>query len=223
MAQRVMLKIGGDPIPGANKTAPLPLYVPKDVVKSIRVEDIRKNNPTTGLPLRDTERKTIDADPELIKNIVAHAKSRKIDPLTALAISYQETGLNKDAPYNLNPMVFGKPTGNPEEGIKTIEDQLAYAKAMQARKVIPEGEDYLLQGYNGYGKINRGHADLEGASRIYGFPIPDQGIDFKNNPLYGKTVISLRDLLKSNPQIAEIIQNTPAAQLNKKLMLKIKK
>jgi|SRR5690242_103620 len=90
-----------------------------------------------------------------------------IDPLTALAVSYQETQLNKDAPFNINPQVYGKPTGNAEEGLKSLEGQFQYAKNLQGRGIIPQGEDYLIQGNNGYGIIKRGHADLEGAHKIY--------------------------------------------------------
>ena len=204
-------KGNNDPVPKPNTNNawnPAPAYKPKDTIKNVRIEDTRKSNPTTGSTIKDTERKSIDVDPQLLKDIIGEAKASGVDPLTALAISYQETGLKKDAPFNLNPDFYGKPTGNAKEGVKTIVDQLKYAKILQAKGVIPHGEDYLLQGYNGYGRIKKGHADLEGAQRIYGYPIPDEGVDFKHNPLYGKTVISLRELLKSNPQIQELIQTT---------------
>lgn len=223
MAQKIMLRVN-DPVPKRIDTpAGIPLYMPPDAIKSIRINDNREVSPTTGLPFKDTDRKSIEVNPDLIKDIVAHAKGRGIDPLTALAISYQETGLNKDAPYNLNPMVFGKPTGNAELGMQSLSDQFKYAKNLQDRGVIPQGEDYLIQGNNGYGVIKRGHADLEGAGKIYGLPIPNEGINLKNNPLYGKTVMSLKGLLKSNPQIAEIVNSTQAIQPQQKVMLKIKK
>jgi len=187
----------------------MPLYVPKDT-ENIKINDTRTVNPTTGLPLGDRERKTVNADPNLIKSIVAHAKARGIDPLTALAISYQETGFNKDAPFNLNPDVYGRSTGNAKEGVGTIASQFEYARQLQKHGVIPNTEEYLLQGYNGYGRIAKGHADLEGATKIYGYPIPEGGIDLKRNPLYGKTVISLRELLRNHPQIQQIIKDTPA-------------
>jgi hypothetical protein len=221
---KVMLRVG-DPVP-KSVTIPgsegMPLYIPKDTIKGIRIQDDRSVNPTTGLPLRDTERKSVDVDPELVKSIVAHAKAQGIDPLTALSISYQETGLNKNAPFNLNPDVYKTSTGDPKYGVKTIVDQFKYAKDLQKRGIVPNTEEYLLQGYNGYGKIAKGHADLEGASRIYGYPIPEGGIDLRHNPLYGKTVISLRNILSKHPQIQDIIKNTPAYQ-EPKTMLKINK
>lgn len=204
-----------DPKPQvANPGSPFPLYIPKDTVKYIRINDTRKVSPTTGLPLKDTEKKSLNADPDLIRDVVKNAVNNGIDPLTALAISYQETGLNKDAPFNLNPQVFGKPTGNAEEGMKSLQEQFRIAKNLQSRGVVPQGEEYYLQGNNGYGIIKRGHADLEGANRIYGVDIPQEGINFKHTPLYGKTVMSLRELLKSNPQIMDIIKST--TPVNKK-------
>lgn len=202
----------------------LPLYVPQDTPARIRINDTRKVSPTSGLPLRDTERKTLNADPNLIRDIVKHAKLSGIDPLTALAISYQETGFNQEGrgAFNLNPMVFGKPVGNAEEGMKSLQEQFRIAKDLQKRGVIPQGEEYLLQGNNGYGTIHRGHADLEGAHKIYGLDIPQEGINMKHNPLYGKTIMSLRELLKTNPQIMDIISESPEQQSNK-IMLKVKK
>jgi len=202
----------------------LPLYLPQDTKAGIRIHDTRKVSPTSGLPFRDTERKTLNADPNLIRDIVKHAKGAGIDPLTALAISYQETGFNQEGrgAFNLNPIVFGKPVGNPEEGMRSLKENFRIAQSLQKRGVIPQGEDYYLQGNNGYGIIKRGHADLEGANRIYGIDIPQEGINFKHNPLYGKTVISLRELLKSNPQIMDMIGESQEPQQNK-VMLQVKK
>jgi hypothetical protein len=177
----------------------------------VSVKDERKLNPITGEPLSDRLRKSINVDPDTIKQIIAHAKAKGIDPYDALAISYQETGINKDAPYNLNPDYFKSNTGDAKYGVQTIVDQMKYAKDLQKRGLVSPGDTALLQGYNGYGKIHRGHADLEGATSIYGYKIPDEGIDFKKKPLYGEAVISLRDeILKNNKQIKEMVDNTPA-------------
>jgi hypothetical protein len=224
---KVVLKINkSDPpakvvLPGSED---MPLYMPKDTVKHIRINDARKESPTTGLPLKDTDRKSMNVDPELIKDIVTHAKKSGIDPLTALAISYQETGFNQEGKgaFNLNPNVFGKPVGNAEEGMRSLQEQFKYANNLQARGVIPQGEDYFLQGNNGYGLVKRGHADLEGAHKIYGMDIPHEGLNLGKNPLYGKTVLSLRELLKSNPEIMQLV-NTDTTSNPNKVILKTKR
>lgn len=177
----------------------------------IKLEDKRKKNPISGQPFKTGQNKSLSVNPDVIKQIIAQAKAKGIDPYTALAISYQESGLDNKNPFNLNPDFFGKSFGNPEEGIKSIMKQMDYAKNLQKTGVIPQGEDFMLQGYNGYGKIKKGHQDLEGATSIYGVPIPAEGFDFRKNPLYGKTVMSLRDeILKQNPQISDLVNTTPA-------------
>ncbi len=178
----------------------------------IDIQDQRKLNPVTKKPLTDKQKKSVKVNQEYITSIIGQAKAAGIDPYTALAVSYQESGFgNGDKLFNLNPKVFGKPFGNAEEGMKSLQDMFKYAKNLQTRGVVPQGEEYYLQGNNGYGKIKRGHADLEGSTSIYGVPIPNEGIDFKQNPYYGQTVMSLRDeVLKKNSTINNLIQNTPA-------------
>jgi hypothetical protein len=178
----------------------------------IDIQDTRKLNPVTGKALTDKQKKSVKVNQDYITDIIGQAKAAGIDPYTALAVSYQESGFgNGDKLFNLNPQVFGKPFGNAEEGMKSLQDMFKYAKNLQGRGVVPQGEEFLLQGNNGYGKIKKGHADLEGSNSIYGMPIPDEGIDFKKNPYYGRTVLSLRDeILKNNKSISDLIQNTPA-------------
>jgi hypothetical protein len=178
----------------------------------IDIQDTRKLNPVTGKALTDKQKKSVKVNQDYITDIIGQAKAAGIDPYTALAVSYQESGFgNGDKLFNLNPQVFGKPFGNAEEGMKSLQDMFKYAKNLQGRGVVPQGEEFLLQGNNGYGKIKKGHADLEGSNSIYGMPIPDEGIDFKKNPYYGRTVLSLRDeILKNNRSISDLIQNTPA-------------
>lgn len=189
---------------------PLPLYKPKDTT-IINLEDKRKNNPVTGLPFKTGQNKSLKIDQGVVSDIIAHSKANGIDPYTALAVSYQESGLDKNRPFNLNPDFYGKAFGGPEEGVNSLVKQLQYAKSLQNKGTIPEGEEFYLQGNNGYGKIKKGHQDLEGSRSIYGMPIPDEGIDFAKKPLYGKTIMSLRDeILKNNPQIKSLIENTPA-------------
>lgn len=183
--------------------------------KMIQLLDKRTTNPVTGQPMSDRLRKSLNIDPEGgVRDIIAHAKAKGIDPYTALALSYQETGLGTDSQggfYHLNPDYYSHPFANPQQGVDNIVGLFKYAKDMQKKGIVPQGEASFLQGYNGYGKIKRGHADLDGASSIYGYPIPDEGISFKKNPLYGKTVISLRDeILKKNADIQQMVNATPA-------------
>lgn len=151
---------------------------------------------------------TYNVNPTLIRQIAGSAKGSGIDPYTALSIGYQESGLDVNGPYHLNPDYYGSPFGNAGSGIESIDRQMKYARNLQNRGVIPQGEDYTIQGYNGYGTIWPGHADLEGASKIYGTRIPASGLNLRKNPLYGKRIIDVRNnAIKNNPQVVQEVED----------------
>lgn len=167
---------------------------------------------------------TYDVNPDTIREIASNSKGQKVDPYTAVAIAYQESGVNEQNPYHLNPQYFGQPFGNASSGVESIRAQLNYANSLQSKGTIPQGEDYTLQGYNGYGTISRGHADLEGANKIYGQPIPQGGLNLRKNPLYGKRVIDIRDnVIRKNPQVVSEIENAIPLYKPKDLVIKNKK
>lgn len=143
----------------------------------------------------------------IIRQIIKESKG-KVDPYLSLSIAFQESGIDPMNPYHLNPDYFGTPFGGPKAGISSIQKQFQYAQTMQDKGIIPQGEDYFLQGYNGYGRINRGHADLEGANKIYGVDIPASGIDLKKTPLYGRRIQSIRDMLSKNQDIVNMVNET---------------
>jgi hypothetical protein len=145
-------------------------------------------------------------DSDIIKGIVREAKANGIDPYEALSIAYQESHIDKDNPYHLNPDYYPSNYAGPKLGVQSIVKQLTWGKALQKKGTIPDTDEFRLQGYNGYGKIKRGHADLNGSTSIYGQRIPVEGIDFKKNPLYGKRIIDIRDnIIKKNKDIQSFI------------------
>lgn len=180
---QALMADGGEVGPG-----PHMLELPPDTIKPLKIGD-----------------RTVD--PGVIRNIVGESRKQHVDPYDALAIAYQESGIDRDNPYHLNPDYYGKSMGGPKSGVESIVKQMQYAKSLQKRGVIPDTDVYRLQGYNGYGKIGKGHADLEGAGSIYGQPIPEGGIDLKKNPLYGKRVTDIRDnMLKKNDSLRKYIE-----------------
>jgi hypothetical protein len=178
-----------------------------------------------------------DVDVDTARQIIMQAKKNKVNPYEALAIAYQESGIEgNNRAYHLNPNEYGSPFGGPELGIKSIIAQDQYARGLQKKGVVPQGDEYRLQGYNGYGTIKKGHADLEGAKSIYGIPIPNEGINMKKNPLYGKRIIDImNNTLKTNPQLKGMIDkgeygyvlgedenNSPSAKNGKQMKSKKK-
>lgn len=200
------MKVRITDIPKAQTGGDITLYKPKDTQTSIPIQDTRKTDVITGKKIVDKGNLSKKIDSQTAKEIISEARKAGIDPLTALAISYQESGIAKGKPFNLNPDVFGKPFGNAQEGIQSLKNMFAYAKSLQNKGKIPSSEEYFLQGNNGYGKIKKGHADLEGSTSIYGLPIPDEGINFMKNPLYGKRILDIRDnILKNNQNIQSLL------------------
>ena len=186
------------------------------VNNKIFLVDTRKVDAVNGKPILENNKLNYTVDYNLVKGIIDEAKRNNVDPYTALAISTQETGLgttgnklqNGRATFHLNPTVYKvNATNDPKLGIKAVVDQLNYAKSLQQRKVIGSDEASYLQSFGGYGTIKRGHPDLEGATSIYGVEIPPQGLNQKENPMYGKRIIDIREnILKKTPAIVKLVE-----------------
>lgn len=76
-----------------------------------------------------------------------------------------------------------------------------------------------IQNYNGRGKVFPStEAGYHGFNmkNIYGVPVPQEGINMKQNPLYGKRILDLRDnVIKGNPQIADLVNEIQPYNLDK--------
>lgn len=203
-------------------TPVLPIYRPNDVVTRLKINDTRTINPATGMPFKQPGGKTTEADPEKLKLIIAHAKAKGIDPYTALAIAYQEQNFgdddydfgtvnsyspDEDVSYKYADLQERKKNENANLLAKAIKDKQDYARRLGVDK---KGEAFVLQAYNGLGKLKPQKG--EGTRTFYGVPASESSpINLAENPLYGKTVMSLRDeILKKNPEIQKIIDATPA-------------
>lgn len=242
MANKIFLKVGGDndPVPANKANESLPLYKPKDT-SIIKLEDKRRINPATGQPFKIVGTKGVGANEEDIKAIVAHAKAKGIDPATALAIGLQETELGR-----LNPNYGSAWSTFEDEGLpddrnknanilaKAIKEKMAYAKELRGKGLLPSGEEYDLQTYNGLGKL-KPTLSVGGklqSMNYYGIPVTGENpLDLKKNPAYGKIVRQLREeVINTNPRIKELIEQTPAygipqqpAAASPKVVVRIKK
>lgn len=252
MAQKIMLKINGgggdepEPTPVSNSNAVssgipgLPLYKPKDT-NIVKLEDKRQINPATGKPFKLMGSKGINANEEDIRAIIAHAKAKGVDPGTALAIGLQETNLGQtDQNYGSAWSTF-EDEGLPDDRnknanilAKAIKDKMAYAQELRHKGLLPKGEEYDLQTYNGLGVLKPTLSvggKMQDAS-YYEIPVTaNNHLDLKKNPAYGKTVRQLRDeVIMKNPKIMDLISKTGAygapattSEVPKKVMLKVKK
>lgn len=163
----------------------------------IKITDNRKLDMATGVPMRSTNRKHSIMDSDYIKEISLSAKKHGVDPYTALAIGLQETGFHDY--YKLNPFYISNFNydGNViDESMKRIKSQLDLGKKLG--KITDED---IIQSYNGYGTIkNQG--------KMYGIDTNTTPINMKENPVYGKRIVNLRDsVIKTNPKLREIIES----------------
>jgi len=154
---------------------------------------VRVNDPSGKL--------TGSYDGGLLRNIAQQAKLEGVDPLTALALSGQESTFgryDKDNPLQLSPS-SGISTGGLEPMAaqsQLIQRSLNYFKnrTNRQRSQTPHDEELILQSYNGLGKVPKGHY-AEGSNMTGAQDKP-----------YGKAVMGIRDLLKSSPDILNLIK-----------------
>jgi hypothetical protein len=220
---------GGDPPGTAAGGAALirgavPKGVPPKKVELLNILDARTINPTTGEPFKERGLKTVNVDPARLKAIISHAKARGVNPYDALAIAYQETefgtsGENRDNwgqawSYDPDKRIPLSDSSNVEASrlVNALKDKLDYAKRLKFDK---KGEEYALQAYNGYGDLRTRLMQVGGKrvpQKFYGHLVTgDQPFLMSEHPMYGKTIISLRDeILKKHAGIKQLVDTTPA-------------
>lgn len=149
-------------------------------------------------------------DTSIMKQIVDAAKVNQVDPLTALAVSGQESAFGKydiQNPMRINTALHGAPDHT--DDIYTPQNALIN-KAMdylrrrtdRQRSQTPDDEELILQSYNGLGKI-QGGSEVAPDTKMYGGQLNLHG--HRDRP-YGKAVMQLREMLASQPGIQRIIK-----------------
>jgi LysM repeat protein len=169
--------------------------------RKIRMTTGQKINPNVDLVSGEYVLNDIDT---VIKNAKAMGLSVE-DAYNLAAMDLQETGWgNKDG--EIGHALIGK--GNtPEERFLN-----AYSEKMKEADRLKIKDPMLrLQVYNGMGVVTpKTEKDYHGfeMQKIYGVPIPKEGISMRKNPLYGKQIIDLRDnVLKKNPDFVNYINS----------------
>lgn len=159
-----------------------------------------------------------------IEGIVKASKAIGIDPYQALALGLQESGFAtakerkgrggftikpslaqiKDIEPNQEAEVdeLSKKSGIDSQYLKmavVLRDKLKYAKQLGFND-----EAAQLQAYNGYGTVTK--RNFGGADKAYGVPI-GEGINMKENPLYGKRLLELKQGFMANKEISDLIKS----------------
>lgn len=188
--------------------------IPPDDPTKIKLEDKRKMLAATNVPInKEKDLKSGTYDKQRIKNIIKAAKHVGIDPNTAISVALQESHIGNLNDQNIGNVYAGY--GKAPAGL----DQQSYELAAFLKEKITEGkklgykdEAHQLQMYNGMGKLKSTYS-VNGKiqpQKFYGIEVSEgHPLDLKKNPLYGKTIIDLRDnLIKTNEEIQKLIHSS---------------
>jgi hypothetical protein len=192
---------------------------PKSNARTLNIVDPRKKMATTNKPLRpNSDLVGGKYNSNHLDKLMQEAKRQNLskkDIMNLSAMGFQETKWDKEEEGNI-----GHTTGD-WKGKDEYEDFInAYKlKMKEADRLNIKDPALRLQVYNGLGTIYPStEKDYHGfeMQKIYGVPVPKEGINMKKNPLYGKQVIDIRDnVLGKNPEYLRYIDSIYKAPLPK--------
>ena len=174
------------------------------------IVDPRKIRATTGKPINPNVDLVAGQYPSsYIAQELKLAKQKglsKEDAWNLAAIAFQESGWGK-TDRNLGHVIG--PAGKGNYGSSLIN---AYMNKMAEADRLGITDPYTrLQVYNGLGKIfpsteQKYHGFK--MKKIYGVPVPQGGLSLRDNPLYGKQVVDIREnVLKKNPEVVQYVES----------------
>jgi len=172
--------------------------------ETLEIKDPRKIRKTTGKPINpNVDLVSGKYNTFLIKEALEDAKKyglSKEDAWNLAAIGFQESGWGKTDP-NLGHIKNDVSAGATEN--KFLNAYLNKMKRADQLKITDP--ELRLQVYNGLGLIKpETEQKYHGfkMKKIYGVPVPQEGLSMKKNPLYGKQIIDIRDnVLRQNPEV----------------------
>lgn len=193
----------------------------------IKLVDNRKFDAGSGTPIGEGNKKGATVDPTLIREIVSKAKAHGNDPLTHLAMALREDALTLPAPNKyfpdplkaVNPFQVGSHdefgpnhikigewmAANPKANSIDAFNQLYKEKMALADADKVQDEAKRIQYWNGNGVVG-------GKKKQYGIDTNKTPINMGDNPIYGKSVIDLREnVIKKNPELMKLVDSIPAA------------
>lgn len=186
---------------------------------TVLIKDNRKINPVTNSPIKPTrDLKSGNYSASVVDAIISQAINNDVDPYKALAVGLQESKLDSEVGHAKDYTEDSFGTDPEKLNQMTQEQKLAFTmvnaikdKEKYAKKLGYNDDEHYLQAYNGFGKLTQNtekkyHNALGvGTNSFYGIDVTKNPIDTAKNPVYGKTVLSLANMLKTNPTITERI------------------
>lgn len=176
----------------------------------IDIKDLRKIRKTTNKKI-DPNSDLVSGkyDTRLIGEMLEQAKEfgiSKEDAWNLAAIGLQESGWGK-TDENLGHVLGDVSQGDTEHPFIN-----AYLNKMRdADRLKITNPELRLQVYNGLGVVKpETEENYHGfkMKKIYGVPVPKEGINMKKTPLYGRQIIDIRDnVLKKNPEVVKFVDS----------------
>lgn len=179
-----------------------------------KIKDVRSIDAITKTPIKDTGKLEYEIDMETAKGIIKAAKKKGVNPYTALAISYQETGIG-GLRYPEGDDMTANPFRIMQDKTGPIDQSRPYEYAMDfilekyriARNLGKKTEAEQIQAFNGYGTVG---SNTEGKqSKMYGIDVTKGPIDMNKRPVYGERIIDIRDnIIKKDPAMVKLVEET---------------
>jgi len=188
----------------------------------LEIKDTRKIDKASGNPITDQNKLEYEKgiDTNLVKKIVGSAKKFGKDPYTALGMAYEESGIGNSEAGPENPFHLSRAYDDNFEKLNTkykgdqvdmFMDMLGQKTNYAQKHLLKKGDADVLQSWNGYGHITPKSED--NTKFYYGIDVSKHPINMNKNPVYGNRVVDVRDnIIKKDPRIRTIVENTPAFQ-----------
>lgn len=192
-------------------------------IPKIQVKDNRTVSPTTGEVLNpNKDLKTGNYRKDVIEGVVNAAIRHGVNPYHALGIGLQESGLNWEETGHVlswdlpdlgyTPEQIENMSKSEQEGNLLVGAMVKHAENAKAKGY--KDDVWKLQAYNGFGKLGKNtekgisqSGNINGVKKWYGIDVSKEPLDLSKNPAYGKTILSLANMLQENPQIKQIVDS----------------
>lgn len=221
------MQMGGNiqpPMAGADQTVPMYqmggyVYPTTFVPQAQKGREIKYIPPPPmdyELQYSGDESKKYPVSSDVMKQIVSTSVGMNYDPKRALAVALQESGIGRTDPNYFHVLTGKTKSGKdriPKEYQNLTMDELGIQllkdKQKLANKLGYTTPEMELQTYNGLGRVFRDtEKDYHGfeMQKIYGVPIPEEGIDMEKNPLYGKRIMELeKEVINKDPYVNQLV------------------
>jgi len=153
---------------------------------------------------------------ETVTKIIDSSLAENYNPYNALSVAFQETNMGEVDGNPFHVITRKGESRHPDSIINGI--QVLKEKEKLASRLGLNSEEYKFQAFNGLGKLfpstERGY---DGGGDRYGVHIPEEGISMRENPLYGKRIIDIRNnILMQDPTIKKLVSDREKVYLKNK-------